>query len=70
MIGASRSPKTAWRKSSYSNDNGDCIEVSDGQKGVTPVRDSKDPQGPALLFTASAFAAFITGIKSGTFEGI
>ncbi len=59
---------TSWRKSSYSNSNGDCIEVADGLPGVTPVRDSKDPQGPALLFTAPAFAAFLAGVKSSAFD--
>ncbi|WP_329562480.1 DUF397 domain-containing protein [Kitasatospora sp. NBC_01266] len=56
-----------WRKSSYSgNDGGDCIEVADGQfDGLTPVRDSKDPHGPALIFTAHAFAAFLADLRSG-----
>jgi hypothetical protein len=57
-----------WRKSSYSNgDGGECIEVADGFPGVTPVRDSKDPHGPALVFTAAAWAGFVTGIKAGEF---
>ncbi len=58
-----------WRKSSYSNNaGGECIEVADSQfLGLTPVRDSKDPKGPALLFPATAFAAFVTGVKNGEF---
>ncbi|WP_344291327.1 DUF397 domain-containing protein, partial [Streptomyces synnematoformans] len=40
---------TTWRKSSYSNpDGGNCIEVSDDHPALVPVRDSKDPDGPAL----------------------
>ncbi|MCX4749093.1 DUF397 domain-containing protein [Kitasatospora sp. NBC_01287] len=56
----------AWRKSSYSGSNGgDCVEVVHGITGVTPVRDSKDPHGPALLFPAPAFAAFLAELKAG-----
>jgi hypothetical protein len=54
-----------WRKSSHSNgDGGSCVEVGDGYPDIQPVRDSKDPEGPALIFTAHAWAAFITDIKA------
>ncbi|MBC3983574.1 DUF397 domain-containing protein [Streptomyces sp. AC536] len=57
-----------WRKSSYSgNDGGDCVEVAPGFAGVVPVRDSKDPNGPALAFDASAWSAFVAGVKAGDF---
>ncbi|ARF74216.1 DUF397 domain-containing protein [Kitasatospora albolonga] len=49
-----------WRKSSYSNsDGGQCVEVSDDFPGVVPVRDSKRPEGPAVIFAASAWSAFV-----------
>lgn len=56
-----------WCKSSYSgSDGGNCIEAAPGFiADVVPVRDSKDPQGPALLFTTAAFAAFVAAVKSG-----
>ncbi|MFG2290560.1 DUF397 domain-containing protein [Streptomyces sp. NPDC048595] len=55
-----------WRKSSYSNpDGGACIEVSDDLPALVPVRDSKDPQGPALLFPAAAWSSFVTAVKAG-----
>lgn len=58
----------AWRKSSYSNtQGGECIEVADGVPGLVPVRDSKDPHGPALVFPAAAWAGFISGVKAGDF---
>ncbi|MEV7023449.1 DUF397 domain-containing protein [Kitasatospora sp. NPDC093558] len=57
-------PGTVWRKSTFSGDQGNCIEVADGFAGIVPVRDSKDPSGPALLFPASAWSAFVTAIKS------
>ncbi|NYI05802.1 DUF397 domain-containing protein [Allostreptomyces psammosilenae] len=57
-----------WRKSSHSGANGgNCIEVADGFATVVPVRDSKDPGGPALLFTPDAFTAFVTAIKDNRF---
>ncbi|WP_328944738.1 DUF397 domain-containing protein [Streptomyces sp. NBC_00250] len=53
-----------WFKSSYSDgDGGDCIEVSHDVPGVVPVRDSKNPTGPALLVPAAAWTAFVAGIK-------
>ncbi|GGY83485.1 DUF397 domain-containing protein [Streptomyces nitrosporeus] len=53
-----------WRKSSYSNsDGGNCVEVSDDFAGLVPVRDSKRPQGPALVFGASAWSAFVHGVR-------
>ncbi|MYS22650.1 protein of unknown function [Streptomyces sp. DvalAA-14] len=59
---------TGWRKSSYSgSDEGSCVEVADGYAGV-PVRDSKDPQGPALVFRVEAWAAFVGAVKAGSFS--
>ncbi|WJY39910.1 DUF397 domain-containing protein [Streptomyces sp. P9-2B-2] len=59
-----------WRKSSYSNqDGGQCIEVSDDFPALVPVRDSKAPHGPALLFDASAWSSFVTAVKGGTLPG-
>ncbi|WP_327290569.1 DUF397 domain-containing protein [Streptomyces sp. NBC_01198] len=59
-----------WRKSSYSgNSNPDsCIEVADGFSGLVPVRDSKDPQGPALVFPADSWAAFVAAVKGEHFR--
>lgn len=56
-----------WVKSSYSQSGGECIEVAPSFAGVMPVRDSKDPEGPALVFPATAFAAFVAGVKAGEF---
>ena len=53
-----------WRKSSYSNtDGGNCLEVAAELPSLVPVRDSKAPGRGALLFEASAWAAFIDGVK-------
>ncbi len=59
----------AWRKSSYSNnDGGNCVEVAENLPGLVPVRDSKDPHGPALVFTSAAWGSFIAGVKAGAFD--
>ncbi|MCX4746817.1 DUF397 domain-containing protein [Kitasatospora sp. NBC_01287] len=58
-----------WRKSSYSDHEGECVEVADGQfADLVPVRDSKDPAGPALSFPAASFTAFVASVKAGTFD--
>jgi hypothetical protein len=58
----------SWRKSSYSgSQGGECVEVADGVTGVVPVRDSKDPQGPALIFDAAAWTAFLADMKTGRY---
>ncbi|MGX2997470.1 DUF397 domain-containing protein [Streptomyces sp. JNUCC 64] len=59
-----------WLKSSYSGSGGTCVEWAPAYAsatGTVPVRDSKDPGGPALAVTTSAFAAFVTGVKADGF---
>ncbi|WP_049655479.1 DUF397 domain-containing protein [Kitasatospora sp. MY 5-36] len=63
-----RVQRAVWRKSTYSNGQGDCIEVADGVAGVVPVRDSKDPHGLALAFTAEAWRSFVAGVQAGDFS--
>jgi hypothetical protein len=54
-----------WRKSTYSGgQGGECVEVADGF-GAVPVRDSKNPEGPALVFSSAAWADFVADIKTG-----
>ncbi|MCT2588393.1 DUF397 domain-containing protein [Streptomyces sp. N2-109] len=58
----------AWAKSSYSSgDGGQCVEwaPSVAVTGVVPVRDSKNPHGPALVFRASSWASFVSAVKGG-----
>ncbi|MDT0545723.1 MULTISPECIES: DUF397 domain-containing protein [Streptomyces] len=58
---------TGWFKSSYSGpSNGDCLEVACDHAAI-PVRDSKNPHGPALAFEPSAWSAFLSAVKEGAF---
>ncbi|MFF8417958.1 DUF397 domain-containing protein [Streptomyces sp. NPDC015680] len=58
----------AWRKSSYSSGNGQCLEIGDGVHDVTPVRDSKNAQGPLLVFRIGSWSTFLTAVKADTFS--
>ena len=55
-----------WRKSSYSSANGGtCIEVAANLPGMVAVRDSKAPDGPALVFAPAQWQAFVARVKTG-----
>jgi hypothetical protein len=56
-----------WRKSSRSGSGNNCVEVADLDNGRA-VRDSKNPTGPVLMFTATAWAVFTAGVKSGDLD--
>lgn len=61
------SARVTWRKSTRSNGSGDCVEVAELSDSIG-VRDSKDPDGPVLRFTRSAWDAFIREAHDGKFD--
>jgi hypothetical protein len=56
-----------FRKSSYSGQQGNCIEVAPTAVGGRAVRDSKDQAGPVLAFARSGWQAFLAGAQAGEF---
>lgn len=59
----------AWHKSSFSDQDGnECVEVADLADGGRFVRDSKNPAGGTLSFTAGEWSAFVQGVRAGEFD--
>jgi Domain of unknown function (DUF397) len=56
--------RAEWRRSSYSGTNGNCVEAAAARAAVA-VRDSKDPDGPRLVFAPVAWRAFAAAVKAG-----
>jgi Domain of unknown function (DUF397) len=59
-----RLARAAWRKSRRSGQSSNCVEVA-GLPGAVAVRDSKDPDGPALVVGPRAWRAFAAQVKNG-----
>ncbi|SNY75461.1 DUF397 domain-containing protein [Paractinoplanes atraurantiacus] len=58
-----------WHKSTRSGGNGgDCVEVAVNLPGIVAVRDTKDREGAALIFTHSEWVAFLAGVRDGEFD--
>ncbi|WP_084501484.1 DUF397 domain-containing protein [Nocardia xishanensis] len=57
-----------WFKSSRSGGSKECVEVAFLDGGQVGVRDSKNPDGPKLVFTAGEWDAFTAGVNAGEFD--
>lgn len=68
---AAQLPTTSWQKSRRSNPSGNCVELAElpGGAGIA-VRNSRNPDGPALIYTLDEIAAFIAGARDGDFDNL
>lgn len=58
----------AWRKSRRSNSSGNCVEMARLSDGQVAVRNSRFPNGPALVYTDAEIEALVLGAKDGDFD--
>ena len=61
--------RLVWVKAHSSTSYGQCVQVAAAAAGIA-MRDSKDPDGPILLYTRTEFKAFLEGARSGDFDRI
>jgi hypothetical protein len=59
-----------WRKSSASNPSGNCVEAAALPDGSVALRNSRDPEGAALIYTRAEIAAFLAGVRNGEFDDL
>ncbi|MBH5335753.1 DUF397 domain-containing protein [Streptomyces pactum] len=57
-----------WQKSRHSNSQGSCVEFAKLPDGGVAVRNSRFPDGPALIYTPAEIAALLLGVKDGEFD--
>ena len=69
-MSASQLQGVNWQKSGRSNPSGNCVECAALPGGGVAVRNSRDPEGPALLYTPAEIEAFILGVRDGDFDNL
>lgn len=68
-LSGSERKNLAWHKAQSSTVNGQCVEIASAV-GKIAIRDSKDPDGPILVYTSAEFSAFLEGARNGEFDGL
>ncbi|MFI2713619.1 DUF397 domain-containing protein [Micromonospora sp. NPDC018662] len=61
-------PPMRWLKSRRSNPSGNCVELAELPGGGIAVRNSRHPDGPALIYTVDEIEAFVLGARDGDFD--
>jgi len=59
---------TAFSKSSYSDQQGDCLEIAETADGGRAIRDSKSLPGPLLHLGSGPWSTFLTAVKADAFS--
>ncbi|MEU9357233.1 DUF397 domain-containing protein [Streptomyces sp. NPDC051840] len=57
-----------WQKSRHSNSQGSCVEFAKLPGGNVAMRNSRHPDGPALVYTPAEIEALLLGVKDGEFD--
>lgn len=70
MLTEAERTSLAWLKAQRSTTNGQCVEIAaTADRNKIALRDSKDPDGPILVYTPNEFSAFLDGARNGEFDG-
>ncbi|ELP65648.1 DUF397 domain-containing protein [Streptomyces turgidiscabies] len=69
-VGAGTLQGVTWLRSRRSAVEGNCIELAELPGGEVAVRNSRDPEGPALIYTRAEFTAFLAGAQDGEFDAL
>jgi hypothetical protein len=67
-ISAAQLDGATWRKSQRSNSQGACVELARIDGATVAMRNSRDPQGTALIYPATAVRAMVSALRSGDFD--
>ncbi|MFD7899838.1 MULTISPECIES: DUF397 domain-containing protein [Streptomyces] len=67
-ITATKLHGVVWQKSMHSNSQGSCVEFAKLPGGEVAVRNSRFPDGPALVYTIAEIEALLLGVKDGEFD--
>lgn len=60
----------SWRKSTFSNPSGNCVEFAEAADNLVAVRNSRFPDGGVLFYTRPEIEAFLQGAKAGEFDDL
>ena len=63
-------PDVIWRKSARSGKQGNCVELAPVSARGVAVRNSRFPEGPALVFSVAEMSAFVADIKGGVYDDL
>ena len=69
-MSASQLQGVTWQKSARSNPSGNCVECAALPDGSVAMRNSRDPEGPTLIYTPAEIEAFILGVRDGDFDNL
>ncbi|AXG78556.1 DUF397 domain-containing protein [Streptomyces paludis] len=67
-IAATELHGVVWQKSRHSNSQGSCVEFAQLPGGEVAVRNSRHPEGPALVYTRAEIESMLIGAKAGEFD--